>query len=63
MLHQAGDICIVFQHKYGLAQPDYPQPAAVQNSVAWAARIREQITALRQINCKRMMNLARKPVF
>jgi hypothetical protein len=38
MLHQPCNISVVFQYKYGLAQPVSPRPAAVDLHAAWAAR-------------------------
>ena len=56
MLHKPGNIGIVFQNKYGLAQPVCLSPAAVWIRVLLAARNRLQITAFGQINCKRCVN-------
>jgi hypothetical protein len=35
MLHKPRDIGVVFQYKYGLAQPVSPRPAAVELKMLW----------------------------
>jgi hypothetical protein len=60
MLHQPRDIGVVFQYKYGLAQNSPPRPPAVDFLPAKAARNYEQSNAIRQIDCKRCVNLSGK---
>ena len=60
MLHQPRNISVVFQHKYGLAQPVCPRPAAVEFVLRRPHGTINRLMQSRQINCKRLMNLAAK---
>jgi hypothetical protein len=58
MLHQPRNIGFVFQYKYSLAQTVCPRLTPVIVQLPRAARNYEQTTAIRQIECKRCVNLA-----
>src|SRR5580698_8119167 len=65
MLHQAGDICVVFKNKYCLAQPFVPHPCICCGQVATGPRLSEdmhdclQPISTGQRECKSTVNLIR----
>src|SRR5580698_11006214 len=62
MLHQAGDICVVFKNKYCLAQPVFPHPctrSAVRPRPSEDMHDCLQPIATGQRECKSTVNLIR----